>query len=204
MSFRQPVSTEALTEEAIRTSLCHQLVEMNQSDEEGIVLIEELGLCQGVARIDLAVVGDYLHGYEIKSERDSLRRLSLQATVYSKIFDSVTLVCGARHVTQALELVPSWWEVLRIVPSSEQPTFAQVRRGQDNPNRDKRALVELLWLEEAAGLLDQLQALKGLRGKPRADHWDRICELLNMDEVAAAVRTHLKATAVRRGRPARQ
>lgn len=45
-------------------------------------LIEELGLCQGLARIDLATVGGVLHGYEIKSNRDRLSRLASQAETY--------------------------------------------------------------------------------------------------------------------------
>lgn len=196
-------STVAFTEEVIRTSLHRRLINQHQN-EEGTVLIEELGLCQGSARIDLAVVGGQLHGYEIKSERDSLRRLSAQVDLYSKVFDRVTLVCSDRHVSRSLDLVPSWWEVLQIVTCTKHPTFKTVRRGKNNPNRDKRALAEFLWLEEATAILDQRQALRGLRGKPRADLWDRVCKLLRMNEVAAAVRAHLKATAVKRGRLARR
>ena len=196
-------SSEALTEEAVRTSLHRQLVDRHQADTD-TVLIDELGLCQGSARVDLAVVGGQLHGYEIKSQRDSLRRLKAQADLYSRVFDRVTLVCGDRHVSQALDIVPVWWEVLRIVPTAQAPAFSTVRQGLRNPSRDVRALAELLWLEEATALLAQRQALRGLRGKPRADLWDRVCELFSIDEVAAAVRAHLKATAVKRGRPVRQ
>ena len=53
-------------------------------------------------------------------------------------------------------------------------------------------------------LLEQRDALRGLRGKPRAVLWDRICEMLSIDEVAASVRRHLKATAENRGHPAPQ
>ena len=48
-------------------------------------IVEELGLCQGVARVDLAVVNGTIHGYEIKSERDTLTRLSGQAEIYNHI-----------------------------------------------------------------------------------------------------------------------
>ena len=195
--------TEAFTEESIRASLRRRLVVKHQNKAD-TVLIDELGLCQGRARVDVAVVNGQLHGYEIKSERDSLRRLCGQADLYSKVFDRVTLVCDDRHVSQALGIVPSWWEVLRIVPTAKDPTFKSVRRGRKNLSRDIRALAELLWLEKAMELLAQRDALRGLRGKPRADVWDRVCELFRIDEVANAVRAHLKATAAKRGRPARQ
>ena len=195
--------TASYTEESLRKSLHRRLVSKHRSEPDTVV-IDELGLCQGSVRVDLAVVNGEFHGYEIKSERDSLRRLSTQADLYSKVFDRVTLVCGDRHVSQALSIVPAWWEVLLIVPATQVPIFRCVRRGRKNPTRDIRALAQLLWLEEAMALLAQRHALRGMRGKPRSDLWDRICELFDKDEVAAAVRAHLKATAVRRGRPARQ
>ncbi len=47
---------------------------LKHPDEADTVVIEELGLCRGQVRVDVAVVNGLLHGYEIKSDRDSLRR----------------------------------------------------------------------------------------------------------------------------------
>lgn len=74
---------------------------------EGSVVVEELGLCRGRVRVDLAVVNGSLHGYEIKSDRDSLDRLAGQADVYSKVLDQVTLVVGERHLAHAMDRVPA-------------------------------------------------------------------------------------------------
>ena len=194
--------TETLTEEALRRSL-HDCLIVQQEVEPGTAFIYELGLCQGSARVDLAVVNGQLHGYEIKSERDNLRRLRAQADLYNRVFDRVTLVCTEKHICEALDIIPSWWDVLRIVPTTQNPRFESVRLGQNNQNRDIRAMAEFLWSEEATALLERHDALRGVRGKPRAVLWDRICELLSIDEVAASVRSHLKATAENRGRPAR-
>ena len=48
----------------------------DSDDMKEALVVDELGLCQGRARIDLAVVNSSLHGYEIKSERDTLRPTS--------------------------------------------------------------------------------------------------------------------------------
>ena len=56
------------------------------------IIIEELGLCQGEARIDLALVNGFIHGYEIKSERDTLERLPSQIEIYCRTLDTVTIV----------------------------------------------------------------------------------------------------------------
>ena len=83
-----------------------------------MVLIEELGLCQGEARIDVLTVSGVLHGYEIKSNRDRLTRLASQAATYNRVLDRVTLVVCPRHVEAALQLIPEWWGVLLLAAAS--------------------------------------------------------------------------------------
>ncbi len=163
--------------------------------EADTAFIEELGLCRGQARIDLAVVNGLLHGFEIKSDRDSLRRLPPQAEVYSRVFERMTLVVGNRHLTEAMEVVPDWWGILRIDQRRTGLAFRVVRRGRRNPVRDPRALVELLWRDEALELLAAKGAARGARGKPRSLVWDRLCEHLDLSEIAATVCTSLKARA---------
>jgi hypothetical protein len=159
------------------------------------VVIDELGVCRGQVRIDLAVVNGLLHGYEIKSDRDTFRRLAGQIEVYSRVLDRATLVVGGRHLAEALRTVPGWWGILMVVFHPKGLRFKTVRRGHRNPHRDPRSLVELLWLDDAIALLAQRDAARGVRGKPRRMVWDRVCEHFEVDEIGAAVRVHLKARA---------
>jgi hypothetical protein len=164
-------------------------------DDPGTVILEELGLCRGQVRVDLAVVNGILHGYEIKSDRDSLRRLSGQVELYGKVLDRATLVVGRGHLDEAMDVVPEWWAVLLISPTAQGVQFRSIRRGRKNSARDPRALVELLWLDDAIALLEQHDAAQDVRGNPRRAVWDRVCECFEVDEIAAAVRSHLKARA---------
>ena len=59
--------------------------------EPGALIVEEFGLCQGAARVDVAVVNGSLNGYEIKSESDTLNRLHRQQDIYNRIFDSLSM-----------------------------------------------------------------------------------------------------------------
>jgi hypothetical protein len=165
------------------------------ADEPDTVIIDELGVCRGRVRVDLAVVNGTLHGYEIKSDRDSLRRLKTQIDFYGKVLDRATLVVAERHLSGALDILPAWWGVVRVSDMARGQNFSTVRRGRRNPCRDPRALVELLWLEDALALLEERQVARGVRGKPRRLVWDRVCEYLSLGEIAAAVRTQLKARA---------
>lgn len=165
-------------------------------DEPGTVIIEELGLCRGKVRVDVAVVNGSLHGYEIKSDRDSLRRLANQVHMYGKVLDRATLVVGERHLPKALTFLPEWWGVLRIITTTRGLQFKAVRRGRKNPKKDPRALVELLWYEDAIALLEEHNIARGLRGKPRQMLWDKICEQFHPGDIATVVRTQLKTRAM--------
>ena len=159
------------------------------------VFIEELGLCRGQVRVDLSVVNGLLHGYEIKSDRDSLRRLSGQVELYGKVFDRATLVVGERHWAEAIDNVPKWWGILLARRSAKGLQLKTVRSPSSNPKKDPRALVELLWLDDAIVLLEERDAARGFRGKARWIVWDRVCEICSLEEIAKAVRTKLKARA---------
>lgn len=159
------------------------------------VLIEELGLCQGLARIDLATIGGVLHGYEIKSNRDRLSRLASQAETYSRVFDRVTLVVGTKHLKAALQLVPRWWGVLLVRGDIEGVLLDPFRPAAENPDQDPRALVELLWRDEALELLARHNAAVGVRSKPRPAVWNRVCEVLDLTQIRSAVRHRLRTRA---------
>lgn len=180
------------TDSDIRSALHAELLVKNASEADTRI-IDELGLCRGQVRVDVAVVNGLIHGYEIKSDHDSLRRLARQVEFYGKVLDRATLVVGDRHLTEALDILPDWWGVLRIHSTLKGLPFKSMRRGRKNPSRDPRSLVELLWLDDAITLLVRRNAARGVRGKPRRVVWDRVCECFDVDEIAATVRAHLKA-----------
>lgn len=179
----------------IRPALRERLNLLIGNDED-TAIIEELGICRGQVRVDLAVVNGTIHGYEIKSERDSLRRLAGQAALYNRVFDQVSLVVADRHIPEALDIVPVWWEILMFKPTDKGIRFTTARRARKNPGRDSRSLVEFLWLDDAIALLEKHKASRGVRGKPRRLVWDRVCEIIPVNEIGDAVRASLKARAM--------
>jgi len=160
------------------------------------VVLDELGVCRGEVRVDVAVVNGKIHGYEIKSDRDSLRRLAGQIALYGKVLDQATLVVGERHFSAAAAMLPEWWGLLLVKSTNNGPRFETMRRARMNPARDARALVEFLWLEDSIALLQQHGLDRGVRTKPRRVIWDRICESFDIEVIAAAVRAKLKSRAM--------
>lgn len=193
---RPPILSDIrLCDQEIRSSLINNLSLRYQNVPEAIV-IEELGLCQGRVRVDVALVNGNLHGFEIKSDRDKLVRLERQVEYYSRVLSRVTLVVGMRHVDKAALIVPSWWGILTAKPSPRGVAFNQRRKGRQNPSPDARALVELVWLDEALQLLEARNAVRGFRGKPRSLVWDRVCELYSISEINAFACARLKARSI--------
>jgi hypothetical protein len=184
--------TTLLGDAEIRCALKARIIGEMQ-DAVGTVVVEELGLCRHEARVDVLVINGRLHGYEIKSDRDGLRRLAEQARVYSRVLDHATLVIGTAKLTQAVHLIPDWWGVLTYFHSRRDINLKLWRRGRLNSSRCIRSLVELLWLDDALSLLEARGGARGYLSKPRFVVWDRICELYSLDEVAEAVRTRIKA-----------
>lgn len=100
-------------------------------------IVEELGLNHGEARIDVAVVNGVIHGFEIKSQKDTLERLPTQLPVYSASLDYVTLVVHESHVKKACALIPKWWGVQVVKGTAENVTFQQRRSSKPNPARSE-------------------------------------------------------------------
>src|SRR5258708_16523256 len=106
--MRSKTSKTKLRDSDIRIVLMRE-IEEHFSDKDHDLILQEFGC--NAARIDVAVVNGALHGFEIKSDCDSLERLNLQIVEYSKIFDYVTLVTGNRLYDSAVRKIPSWWGI---------------------------------------------------------------------------------------------
>lgn len=178
----------------IRKVLKNELMKKYASDSETII-IEELSLKHGRTRIDLAVINDRLDGYEIKSDRDSLKRFTEQINIYNSIMDRVTLVVGYRHAYNAFKMVPEWWGV-RLAEKDNQSGIVvlnDARLPADNPLVDMNAIVSLLWRNEALDILEEIGKANGVRSKTRTAIYNRLVEVMDPDYLRNIVRLQLKS-----------
>jgi len=139
-------------------------------------------------------IDDWLHGYEIKSDLDTLARLPTQAKRYSQALDRVTLIVGERHHSRAKRMVPEWWGVKTAVPI--RPGLVRLypdREPLPNPQVDPFAVASLLWRSEALELLESMDALGGLKSKARAFLYNRVTQVFSLEELQAFVRAKLKS-----------
>jgi len=177
----------------IRAVLKRELLRRYAKDHDTLI-VDEFGIMHGVARIDVAVINHRLHGYEIKSDLDDLKRLPDQIRAYSAVMDRVTLIVGYRHAYDALRMIPEWWGV-KLASMSQRSGCALLsgaRLCRDNPGVDLNALVSLLWREEALRILHEWGQDSGFRSKKLTEIYRRLVDLNVDDGLQCKVREQLR------------
>jgi hypothetical protein len=142
------------------------------------LVIQELGLVHGDARIDIAVVDGSLHGYEIKSEKDSLARLHGQQKIYNMVFKTVTIIASSCHIDELKDTIPYWWGIAEAVwdNTNSSVEIYWIRIPHNNPSPDRSAVARLLWRDEALEELAVMGLDEGLRSKPRKEVYERLAQ----------------------------
>lgn len=171
--------------------------------EPDTLIVDELGVCSAAVRIDVAVVNGALHGFEIKSQLDTLERLPVQQEIYSRVFDTVTLVGASRHLQKVEEIIPKWWGVLEVVAAA--PVLLRVvRPSVHNQQIDPYSVAQLLWHNEALAALDAVGAAAGMSRRPRRYLYEALAAVLPLDVLRGVVRTMIKARGNWRSVPPRR
>lgn len=157
-------------------------------------IIEELGVMHGASRVDLAVVNGVLHGFEIKSDMDTLYRLSTQIRDYNAVFNKMTIVVGTKHLEDVINVVPEWWGVLLARQNTEgHVSLYQIREGLVNNDQNNEAIARLLWKDEAIEVLRELKAERGVVSQPRSVVYERLAKTLDAVTLQKYVRDILSS-----------
>lgn len=156
---------------------------------DGDILIDELGFynrdqnstVDNSYRADLVLANGRLVGFEIKSEKDTLKRWESQKVAYTNVFDEVWLCVHAKHLEKALTQTPGH---IGIILTDNFQSLAMVRKAKKNHGMNNvYDLTGLLWREE----LNELAASCGLCIKSRATKRE-VREILDRNIKLATVR----------------
>jgi hypothetical protein len=177
------------------------------------MVVDELGILLGQIRADVAVITpELLIGYEIKSDFDSLLRLSDRTVAeqrvlgqmagYDRVFDRNYLICGNKSAEKVLKLLPPHWGLttitaMRVNLASGKPgddyklSFRLVREAQAHDGVDPVALAQLLWKDEALQELMLRGLGRGMKSANKERLHARVAEVLSLDELRATVARRL-------------
>jgi len=172
----------------VRVLLREYLEQLHKGTDTRV--LEELGLCQGDVRVDVAAVNDELSGYEIKSPSDTLVRFPNQCRIYSKVVDRAWLVAPEKTLAKAE--APEWWGQIAVFDAGDRLGLRVVRDAQRNPKCDPLSIARLLWRDEALEVLRGAGRVRGVMTKSRKIVWKRLIESVALDDLRSAVRAALK------------
>lgn len=156
-------------------------------------IVNEMDVCFGISRIDVAVINGRLHGYEIKSEQDTLERLCSQIDAYNKVFDTITIVTAENHISKILDMVPDWWEIYYVSKDNNVPTLIQQREFKINKQVNSFYLAQVLWKNELLELLNLHGIKKETKNKTRFALCSMVSENITQQEIKKFVREKLKS-----------
>ncbi len=175
-------TNDKIIRKVLRLVLEEELKEYKKEKKLPAEIFEEFGVSHGTARIDFAIINGVMHGYEIKSDRDTLERLPDQMREYNAVFDKMTLVVGKSHLYEALDKIPEWWGIILAKKTpDDQIVFQEIRADGKNPSQDGLSVARLLWRAEALKILEEKNEANDIRTKPREVIYTKLAEVLKDD-----------------------
>lgn len=153
------------------------------------VTLDELWVPRSNERADIAVIGQWMEGFEIKTERDTLKRLPRQMVAYGRLFDRCTAVVAERHCEHTEGILPEWWGITTVQVNGA-VSFRTVRKPRPNPGLDPEILVRLLWRDEVMHALVTL-GHEPDRNASRGSLWTELLRSASLKQLRSAVRNAL-------------
>jgi hypothetical protein len=167
------------------------------------LVIDELGLAHAKSRIDVAVINGCIHGYEIKSAKDTLERLIPQIETYRLTLQKLTFVAAPKHIASIMSISPEW---CGVIAAEQGPrggiSFQSLRIAVTNPDIDPVMMAHLLWRDEVIEILSRSgYAPKDLR-RPRKQLYEMLSEAMTISQITASIRAFMAQRPTWRDRPA--
>jgi hypothetical protein len=171
----------------------HESVLKSANGSDDTIVINELGLKNGVIRADIAVLNGKMIGYEIKTERDTLKRLPAQVTAYSEVFDKAFIITTRKHLKQVKELIPQWWGIYEIIENAcGSYSFKRRRSGSCNESQNAFTIAQLLWKAEALEIAKDLLQTNVKPTITKKEIYQTICDGCCRKELSKIVIQYLK------------
>ncbi len=145
----------------------------------------------GGSRADVVMVTpETVVGIEIKSDADSYTRLKSQVEDYDLYFDQNIVVVGTSHAHHIEEHVPEYWGIITVESESSNPDFYILRDPKNNPQKNRKKKLSLLWRPELVHI-QQLNAMPKYAGKSKEFVIDKILERIPEETLAPQVSEEL-------------
>lgn len=112
-------------------------------------VFEEVTVPSGKARADIVAVNGHVVAYEIKSDFDSIKRLTTQIPEYDKNFEMNYVVVGQKLAESITMFVPEHWGII-VAEKTRVNTvrLSFIKKARLNPNLSFKDFISLLSSED--------------------------------------------------------
>jgi len=170
----------------------HSYLDKENKKYTDTIIVDELDLCSGLSRIDVAVINGFIHGYEIKSEEDNLNRLPNQIKYYNKSLEKVSVALNPIHLDKVLADIPDWWGVLIVNNNNKKGKLKEFRKAAQNPQVESQSILQLLWKEELISIINKYNLISKKNSNKNMLR-ENISQSLDIAIVSHEVRESLKS-----------
>lgn len=158
------------------------------------LIVSELAVENGAARVDIAVIGNQIAGFELKSDYDNLDRLARQMHSFQRVFDQLSVVTTATYLETVERLLPPWWGLIEVAFDEDGSVVVHERRAPTaNPRQDPFDLAALLWRDEALEALRRVSHAPIRSKATREEIYRRLAAEMSADDLRAFVVDALRA-----------
>jgi hypothetical protein len=157
---------------------------------DDLLFAKDLGLAHHKSRIDLTALSPLtIHGYQIKSDRNTLIHVEAQIKIYEQTLPYLTFVVTPMHVNPILEITPDWCGILTVI---QQPinriNFSFARHEKPSPKLNPIMLAHILRQDEAIELLNEYGYAPKELNQPRNRLYHLLTECMTVPEIIASIR----------------
>lgn len=161
------------------------LFETYENTGERLRIFEELVI--GKSRADVILVKENeILGFEIKSDKDNLIRLTTQVKNYERFCDKCYIVTGVHYIDKIEEAVPKHWGVYDIAKDENGNLHIEMfreaeRNPKERPTIKLKNQMNLLWRSELIKIVKTYQ-LGGVTTRNKRQLRDLIIEKMGKEE----------------------
>lgn len=161
------------------------LFEIYENAGERLRIFEELVI--GKSRADAILVKENeILGFEIKSDKDSLVRLTTQVKNYERFCDKCYIVTGVHYIDRIEEAVPQHWGIYDIAKDENGSLHIEMfreaeRNPKERPTTKLKNQMNLLWRSELIKIVKTYK-LGGVTTRNKRQLRDLIIEKLGKEE----------------------
>ena len=163
------------------------LLKFLYSNKKNIKIIEELDVHGAI--VDIATINkNYFCGYEIKSDRDTLQRLSTQMQIYNYVFDKITIVICPSKLFDVTNVIPNFWGIIIANLENYNINLVQIRTPELNTNINIQWLSKKLWKSDIVRILKKKNLYKGQSWHCRDGLLRILMDNSSLDELKSYIR----------------